>query len=152
MADAIAASLHYLSIFVLFALLTSEHVLFKPDLDAATARRLMRIDIAYGICAGLVLATGLARVLWFGKGLDYYLHNYLFHAKVSLFILIGLLSILPTLTFFSCRNDVLAGKAPNISPAVARRTIMVIRLELLLLVCLPLLASLMARGQGMFGG
>ncbi|MDH0897068.1 MULTISPECIES: DUF2214 family protein [unclassified Pseudomonas] len=150
MADAIAASLHYLSIFVLFALLTCEHILFRADLDHATARRLLRIDLAYGVTAGLVLATGLARVVWFGKGVDYYLHNWVFHAKVTLFILVGLLSILPTLTFFNWRNDLLAGKAPTITPAQARRTIWVIRLELLLLVCLPFLASLMARGVGYF--
>ncbi|MDG9928606.1 MULTISPECIES: DUF2214 family protein [unclassified Pseudomonas] len=150
MADAIAASLHYLSIFVLFALLTCEHILFRADLDHATARRLLRIDLAYGVTAGLVLATGLARVVWFGKGVDFYLHNWVFHAKVTLFILVGLLSILPTLTFFNWRNDLLAGKAPTITPAQARRTIWVIRLELLLLVCLPFLASLMARGVGYF--
>lgn len=150
MADAIAASLHYLSIFVLFALLTCEHILFRADLDHATARRLLRIDLAYGVTAGLVLVTGLARVVWFGKGLDFYLHNWVFHAKVTLFILVGLLSILPTLTFFNWRNDLLAGKAPTITPAQARRTIWVIRLELLLLVCLPFLASLMARGVGYF--
>lgn len=150
MADAIAASLHYLSIFVLFALLTCEHILFRANLDHATARRLLRIDLAYGVTAGLVLATGLARVIWFGKGLDYYLHNWVFHAKVTLFILVGLLSILPTLTFFNWRNDLLAGKAPTITPSQARRTIWVIRLELLLLVCLPFLASLMARGVGYF--
>ncbi len=148
MADAIAASLHYLSIFVLFALLTCEHLLFNAQIDNATARRLLRIDIAYGITAGLVLATGAARVLWYGKGLDYYLGNSLFHAKVGLFLLIGLISALPTLTFFNWRNDLLAGKAPQISPAVAKRTIWVIRMELLLLVCLPFLASLMARGFG----
>lgn len=150
MADAIAASLHYLSIFVLFALLTCEHILFRADLDHATARRLMRIDMAYGATAGLVLFTGAARMIWFGKGWEYYLHNWVFHAKVSLFILVGLLSIVPTMTFFNWRNDLLAGKAPSITPAQARRTLMVIRLELLLLVCLPLLASLMARGVGVF--
>ena len=150
MTDAIAASLHYLSIFVLFALLTCEHILFRPDLNHATAQRLLRIDMAYGVTAGLVLVTGAARVIWFGKGLDYYLHNWVFHAKVGLFILVGLLSILPTLTFFNWRNELLAGQAPTISPAQARRTIMVIRLELLLLVCLPFLASLMARGVGFF--
>lgn len=69
MADAVAASLHYLSIFILFALLTAEHLLFKPVLDATSARRLLRVDIAYGISAGLVLATGATRVLWYGKGL-----------------------------------------------------------------------------------
>jgi putative membrane protein len=150
MADAIAASLHYLSIFVLFSLLTCEHILFKADLDQATARRLLRIDMAYGIAAGLVLATGAVRVIWYGKGLDYYLHNWVFHAKVGLFILVGLLSILPTLTFFGWRNDLLAGKAPSISATQARRTLMAIRLELLILVCLPFLASLMARGVGFF--
>ncbi|MEK1906471.1 MAG: DUF2214 family protein [Pseudomonas sp.] len=149
MADAIAASLHYLSIFVLFALLTGEHLLFKPVMELQRARSLLRVDIAYGACAGVVLVTGAARVLWFGKGLDYYLHNSLFHAKVGLFILIGLLSIIPTLTFFNWRNDLLAGKAPQISPATAKRTLLVIRIELLLLVCLPFLASLMARGFGM---
>ena len=135
---------------MLFALLTCEHILFRADLDHSTARRLLRIDIAYGISAGLVLVTGAVRVVWYGKGLDYYLHNWLFHAKVSLFILLGLLSILPTLTFFNWRNDLLAGKAPSVSPAQARRTIWVIRLELLILVCLPVLASLMARGVGFF--
>lgn len=149
MADAIAASLHYLSIFILFALRTAEHLLFKPVLDAASARRLLRIDIAYGISAGLVLASGATRVLWYGKGLDYYLQNSLFHAKLGLFILIGLLSIVPTMTFFNWRNDLLEGRAPTITPAQAKRTILVIRIELLLLVCLPVLASLMARGFGM---
>ncbi len=149
MADAIAASLHYLSIFILLALLTAEHLLFKPVLDAASARRLLRIDIAYGISAGLVLASGATRVLWYGKGLDYYLQNSLFHAKLGLFILIGLLSIVPTMTFFNWRNDLLEGRAPTITPAQAKRTILVIRIELLLLVCLPVLASLMARGFGM---
>lgn len=151
MAVAIAASLHYLSIFILFALLTAEHLLFKPLMDAVGAKRLLRIDIAYGISAGLVLATGAARMLWYGKGLDYYLNNGLFHAKVGLFILIGLLSIIPTLTFFNWRNDLLAGRAPTITPAQAKRTIWVIRIELLLLLCLPVLASLMARGYGMIG-
>lgn len=148
MLEAIAASLHYLSIFVLFALLTSEHVLLRPSLDNATARRLQRIDIAYGISAGVVLATGLLRVLWFGKGLAFYVHNWVFHLKVGLFILIGLLSILPTLTFFNWRNELLAGQPPKISDAGIKRTVWIIRLELLLLVCIPLLASLMARGFG----
>lgn len=53
------------------------------------------------------------------------------------------------MTFFNWRNDLLENRAPTITPAQARRTILVIRLELLLLICLPLLASLMARGFGM---
>ena len=79
MAQAIAA-LHYLSILLLFALLGIEHLQFKQPLDLARARRLVLIDIAYGVSASLVLFSGAARVIWYGKGLDYYLHNGLFHA------------------------------------------------------------------------
>ncbi len=148
MGQALAAYLHYLSIFVLFALLSVEHVQFKLPLDLRRARSLIITDIAYGISAGLVLFTGLARVLWYGKGLDYYLSNSLFHAKVGLFILIGLISVVPTFVFLNWRNSLKAGEVPQVSARQARLVIMVIRLELLLLLALPLLAVLMARGYG----
>jgi putative membrane protein len=151
MGEAIAAYLHYLSIFLLFALLTLEHRLFKLPLDLDRARSLMRIDIAYGLSAGLVLASGAARLVWYGKGLAYYLHNSLFHAKLGLFILVALLSILPTLVFLNWRNDLRAGQLPQLSARLGRLVIMTIRLELLLLLILPLLAALMARGFGVIG-
>ena len=149
MGQAIAAYLHYLSIFLLFALLSIEHVQFKLPLDLRRARSLIITDVAYGICAGVVLFTGLARVLWYGKGLDYYLGNSLFHAKVGLFILVGLISALPTFVFVNWRNSLKAGEVPQVSERQGRLVIMVIRLELLLLLCIPLLAVLMARGYGL---
>jgi putative membrane protein len=148
MGQAIAAYLHYLSIFLLFALLSIEHVQFKLPLDLHRARSLIITDVAYGICAGVVLFTGLARVLWYGKGLDYYLGNSLFHAKVGLFILVGLISALPTFVFVNWRNSLKAGEVPQVSERQGRLVISVIRLELLLLLCIPLLAVLMARGYG----
>ncbi len=151
MAQALAAYLHYLSIFVLFALLSVEHVQFKLPLDLRRARSLIITDIAYGISAGVVLFTGLARVLWYGKGLDYYLGNSLFHAKVGLFILVGLISVAPTFAFLNWRNSLKAGEVPQVSARQARLVIMVIRLELLLLLAMPLLAVLMARGYGVIG-
>jgi putative membrane protein len=151
MSQAIAAYLHYLAIFVLFALLSLEHILFKLPLDSARARSLLRIDIAYGLCAGVVLLTGLARVIWYGKGWSYYLHNSVFHAKVGLFVLVGMLSIIPTLTFFEWRNALKAGLEPHTGEGRARLTVLVIRVELALLLVIPLLATLMARGFGMPG-
>lgn len=148
MADAIVAYLHYLSIFLLFALLTLEHQVFKLPLDVSRARSLVRIDMAYGISAGLVLTTGALRVIWFGKGFGYYLHNSVFHAKLGLFIVVGLLSILPTFVFLNWRNSLKAGEVPQVSAAQAKLVTMTIRLELLLLLILPLLATLMARGFG----
>jgi len=151
MASAIVAYLHYLSIFVLFALLGIEHVQFKAPLDSARARSLMITDIAYGICAGLVLLTGLARVLWFGKGSAYYLGNGLFHAKVGLFVLAALLSILPTWVFLGWRKTIQAGQVPTPSASQVKRVTWAIRLQLLLLLVIPLLAVLMARGHGVIG-
>lgn len=151
MADAIAAYLHYLSIFLLFALLVLEHRLFKLPLDLDRARSLMRIDIAYGITASLVLATGLARVLWFGKGSAYYLHNSLFHAKVGLFVLVALLSTFPTVVFLGWRNSVKAGQVPVLSPRTGKLLEITLRAELTLLLVLPLLGALMARGFGVIG-
>jgi putative membrane protein len=148
MTSALIAYLHYLSIFVLFALLSVEHVQFKLPLDLRRARSLIITDIAYGICAGVVLFTGLARVLWYGKGLDYYLGNSLFHAKVGLFILVGLISVVPTFVFINWRNSLKAGEVPQVSDRQARLVGWVIRLELLLLLAIPLLAVLMAQGYG----
>lgn len=150
MGPVIAAYLHYLSIFVLFALLSLEHVQFKLPMDLQRARSLVITDIAYGITAGVVVASGAAR-LWFEKGVDYYLKNSFFHAKIGLFILVALLSILPTFVFLNWRNDLKAGRAPQISPRQARLVIMTIRLELLLLLLIPLMAALMAHGYGIRG-
>lgn len=151
MGQAVAAYLHFLSIFVLFALLALEHRLFKLPLDLERARSLVRIDLAYGLAAGAVLVTGLARVVWYGKGLDYYLQNSMFHAKMGLFVLIALLSGFPTFVFLNWRNALKAGQVPQVSPGKAKAVIMVIRLELLLALLLPLFAVLMARGYGVIG-
>ena len=151
MGQTLTAYLHYVSIFLLFALLSIEHVQFKLPLDIRRARSLIITDIAYGICAGVVLFSGLARVLWYGKGLDYYLSNSLFHAKVGLFILVGLISIVPTFVFLNWRNSLKAGEVPQVSHRQGRWVTRVIRLELLLLLIIPLLAVLMARGHGVIG-
>ncbi len=150
MSQAIAAYLHYLSIFALFALLSIEHVLLKPEPTLEQARRLIRVDMLFGIVAGIVLVTGLARLLWFAKGPDYYLHNSFFHAKVGIFVLIGLMSIVPTVRLLGWRPAVKAGVAPTVSAASVRQMIMIIRLELALLLLVPLPATLMARGFGTF--
>ena len=148
---ALVAYLHFLSIFALFALLSVEHVLFKTPLDLRRARSLVITDLAYGICAGLVLVTGIARVLWYGKGWQYYLHNGVFHAKVGLFVLVALLSILPTFVFLNWRHALKAGQTPQPSARQVALVTWSIRLELLLLLVMPLLAALMARGYGISG-
>lgn len=148
MAYAVAAYLHFVAIFLLFALLVLEHHLFSQPLDFKRANSLFRADTAFGIVAGLVLVTGAARAMRYGKGFDYYLSNSFFHAKIGVFVIVALLSIYPTVTFLKWRPALKAGQIPTISPTTTRWVKLIIRIELLALLLIPLLATLMARGFG----
>lgn len=139
---------HYLAFLVLFASLVSEHLLTARTIDGRQARKLARIDMIYGVSAVLVIITGLLLVVGhgFGKGLDYYLKNGLFHAKVTVFVLIAGLSVWPTMFFLRHRH---AADAEVIS--VPRAVVMLQRVQLLLVLVLPLLGLLLARGVGFHG-
>lgn len=145
MTHAIAAWLHYLGMMAMMALLAMEHLLFNEKLDLARSRLLLRIDALYGTLAGIQIGTGIWR-MWLEKGSAYYLSNPLFHAKIGLFALVGLLSLYPTLTFLAWRTGLRQQQAPQIAPGKARLVTMIIRLELLGLLLIPLLATLIANG------
>lgn len=144
-ANVLWAWLHYLSVFVLLSTLVAEHLLFRPNPDITTARRLGRIDATYGIAAGAVLLTGIARMA-FEKGFAFYLQHWAFYVLLALFALVGLLSIYPTVVFLRWRKPVREGLAPEVDAETARRVVVILRLELVLLFLMPLLAAWMARG------
>lgn len=148
MAYAVAAYLHFVAIFLLFALLVLEHQLFSQPLNFKRARSLFRADTAFGIVAGLVLVTGAMRAMRYGKGFDYYLNNSFFHAKIGVFVIVALLSIYPTVTFLKWRPALKAGQVPQLTSTSTRWVKLIIRIELLALLLIPLLAALMARGFG----
>ena len=69
-----------------------------------------------------------------------------FTAKFSIFIAIGLLSIIPTVEFLSWRSAVSAGQVPAVSAKKLRLITAVIHGELLSIVIILLCAAIMARG------
>jgi putative membrane protein len=69
-----------------------------------------------------------------------------FHAKLGLFGLIGIVSIYPTIFFARNKKGELTETV-----SVPRGVVWSVRLELLLLLVMPLLATLMARGIGLKG-
>lgn len=138
---------HFISIFAIVSSLVSEHLLLKKTLSRAEIGRLARIDAVYGIAALTLLTVGLT--LWLsgaGKPAIYYTKNWVFHAKITLFLTVGLLSIYPTIFFIKNRK----GNAAEVIQ-VPKTIFWLLRLELLLLFIIPLLAGLMARGVGFFG-
>ncbi|MCC8361758.1 DUF2214 family protein [Lysobacter sp. A6] len=142
------AALHHLLVFGLAAMLVAEAVLLRGPLTSDAIPRLAKLDGGYGMCAGLLLVVGLARVFLGVKGEDFYLHNPYFHAKVGAFVLVGLLSILPTMRFLRWRKAQRA--QPSFVPEAAElaklRTIL--RIELVLLAAIFVLAAAMARYGG----
>ena len=140
------AFLHHLCAFTLVAAVAIEFTLIRSELTLASARRLQVTDIVLGIAAGALLVIGLLRVFFFEKGAAYYWHSHAFLAKFGLFIIIGLLSIVPTLEFLSWRDAIAAGQAPVMDAATRKRVTMIIHIELAAIVVILLCAAIMARG------
>jgi len=149
--SALFAFLHHVAAFGLVSALTVEVVLLGGEMNLATARRLQRADMALGLCAGVLLAVGLARVFLFEKGASYYFHNGPFIAKLVTFVVVALLSIFPTLVFLSWRRDTKEGRAPSPAPAQLRALRRVVHAELAAIILIVLCAALMARGIGQLG-
>ena len=140
--SAIFAFLHFLSAFGLVSTVILERVLFKPSLSATEVKRLAKIDGLYGLSAITVLIVGFLRVFYFEKGSEFYFSNPMFHIKLTAFIIIGLLSIYPTVKLLKWRKS---KEDITIDPDVFKRITRVLNIELILLVVLMLSASLMAR-------
>src|SRR5579863_8430472 len=109
--SAAMAFLHHLAAFTLVAALAVEVATFKPPLTAQQARRLVWTDTIFGAAATVVLIVGLLRVEYFEKGPAYYWHDLFFLVKFAAFVVAGLLSIYPTMTFLSWRKAIRAGAA-----------------------------------------
>ncbi len=140
------AFLHHLAAFTVVAAVAIEFVLLRGELSLWTARRLQVWDVILGIAAGLLFVVGLARVFWFEKGAAYYFHNHAFLTKFGLFIIIALLSLVPTFEFLSWRKAVQAGQAPAVAPGKLKRVRMIVHIELAAIVVILLCAALMAKG------
>lgn len=149
--SAFFAFLHHVAAFGLVSALTVEVVLLGGEITLNSARRLQRADMALGLSAGVLLVVGLARVFFFEKGAAYYFHSGPFMAKLTLFFVVGLLSIFPTLVFLSWRKATREGRAPSPDPAQIRVLRRVVHAELAAVVLIVLFAALMARGIGQLG-
>jgi putative membrane protein len=146
--EALLAYAHLLAIFTLVVFITSEAVLCRPEwMNAAAVERLVKVDRIYGIAAGLVLATGLLRIYLGAKGSGYYWSNWLLHAKLGLFVLVGLISIVPTLRFARWAKALRTSGAlpPAEEVRKARKLVMV---QAHIIPFIPLAAVFLARGFG----
>jgi len=147
--SALFAFLHFLAVFGVFATVFLQWQTMSPAPTRTEALRIQRCDRWYGLFAMLLVVVGLLRVYFFEKGKAFYFGNPVFNAKMTLFVLVGLVSIYPTMRFIKWRAQTRQGAAPVVSATEYRRIMMSLRAELLLLLAAALCASLMARGVGL---
>jgi putative membrane protein len=144
------AYLHFIAIIGTASLLTTEAVLCRPGIQGDFLHRLKFVDIAYFSFAIAALLTGAMRLFWGAKGRDFYLTNPIFHAKFSLFILVALLSILPTVRFIQWSRSAHSDARYAPAAAAVARVRGFLLLELMVLAAIPLLATLLGHGWSRF--
>jgi putative membrane protein len=151
---ALLAALHYLTLALGFGSVLLRGVRLR-DLRRTPAAdvllpSLFRADALWGVAAGLWLASGLARA--FGgleRARTFYTHNGFFMLKMALFAAIFALEIRPMVTFIRWRSARRRG-AFQLPTAQLGPLIRLNDLEIAVLVVIPVVASLMARGAWLF--
>jgi len=146
-----AAFLHHIAAFVVVGALMVELVVLRNDLTIQSARSVLRMDMAYGIAALVLLVVGFTRVFHTEKGAGYYFASGSFLTKLTLFIIVGLLSIYPTMKFMGWRKALREGRVPEFDAGVRRKVRMLIHIELTLIFVIILMAVMMARGLWYLG-
>lgn len=148
------AALHYLTLAVGFGAVFARGLRLRdlrrsPSNDAVLSR-LFRADAAWGIAALFWLGTGLVRAFaGLEKSPGFYLRNGFFWLKMALFLAVLGLELFPMLTFIRWR----AARASGAPAVAADRLGVLVRLndlEVALIVAIPFIASLMARGTWLF--
>lgn len=98
MLETLLASLHLVALFALVVFQSSTAALCRAEwMNAAVVRRLVVLDRLLLASAVLLLLTGLARLHWGVKGLEWYVSQPLFHLKMTLVAVLAGLMVKPSL-------------------------------------------------------
>ena len=127
-----------------------ERINLKINLNKNETISIIIADVIYGIAGLAILVTGILRVRYYGQGGDFYTSNPIFWLKVSLYIIIGLISLYPTITYILWAIPLSNNKLPVISENLVKRFQLIITTELIGFAVIPFFATLMSRGIGLF--
>jgi putative membrane protein len=146
--DLVLAIVHHLLVFTLAGILAFEIGTVGLTMRRDEILRVGRVDSWYGILAVVIIVVGFVRATIAAKGWAYYEVNIFFWAKMATFLVVGLLSIVPTVAIIRWRNA-LKGDVAFVPPADAiRRVRGYLWAEAALFLLLPVFAAVMARGYG----
>lgn len=118
------------------------------EVEPSTVRSVLISDNIWGVSALVLLITGALRAFaGFEKGSDYYLHQPLFHLKMTLLVFVLLLEIAPMIRLIKWRIALVRGTRPDVRQATLFARIS--HIQALLIVLMAVAASGMARGIGL---
>jgi len=143
---ALFAVLHHVTVLTLLGCTLRSIVQLRQPFDLSAARHLRATDMFNGMAATLILLVGLVRVLYLEKGAAYYFHNRLFIAKLALYGLASVLSLVPTLEMLRWRVPLKHQRLPSLNPQKLTQLRVVAYLQLACLVAMMACATLAARG------
>jgi putative membrane protein len=146
-----AAFIHHAAAFLLVGALMVELVVLRNELTTASARSVLRMDMVYGISALVLLIAGFVRVFYTEKGAAYYFASGSFLVKLTLFVVVAVLSIYPTMKFIGWRKALREQRLPDFDAATRRKVRMLLHIELTLVFVIILMAIMMARGLWFLG-
>jgi putative membrane protein len=150
--DLALAIAHHLLIFSLAGVFAFEIGAIRANMTGQDIRRVGRVDLWYGILAAAILVVGFTRAVFAAKGWAYYSVNFFFWAKIGTFAVVGLLSIVPTVSVIRWRQALTKDAAFLPAAADIVRVRRFLWMEAFLFALLPIFAAAMARGYGEFTG
>lgn len=126
--EATLAALHLVAILTFVVFLSSQAALCRIEwMNAAVVERLARLDVIYGVAAMVMIGSGLARLIWGIKGASWYLSQPMFHIKITIVVVMAILSIWPSIVFRRWRRNLRAtGAMPEaLEVKKVRRLVMI---------------------------
>ena len=142
----ILAAVHLFAFALAFwAVLTRGTAFSQLSAGTGELKRVLLADNLWGLSALTLLITGAMRAFGgYEKASDYYLHQPLFHLKMTLFLLILLMELAPMITLIKWRIASSRGVAPDAGRAKLYARIS--HVEALLLILMMVAATGIARG------
>ncbi|WP_256585321.1 MULTISPECIES: DUF2214 family protein [unclassified Pseudomonas] len=140
------AAVHLLAYALAFwGVLTRGMAFRRVGTEGVGARSVLLADNVWGVCALILLVSGGIRAFGgYEKGADYYLHQPLFHLKMTLFVIILLLEIAPMVALIKWRIALRRGAPIDVGRVGLFARIS--HIEALLIILMVVAATGMARG------
>jgi len=144
--EAIVGAFHIIALVIMSGALASEYFLFRRGMSTKDVEKVLVADSLHLLSLLLLVITGIIRMHWFENQQSYYVENEIFLFKTLMVGTIVLLSIYPSITFWKWRYAIKNNKVSLITRHQQQLIIWSVRIELFLLLIIPLLSSLVRHG------